>query len=198
MAGSANRSCVVASVDSLLDVGLLETLLLQQRVKTEEQPVGVTPGEAGAALLLRVPGRASTDAPRGRPLIEAVSLGQAPPDAPGNARGLASCVRALRPFLLDETREPFWVSDHNGEELRAMEWGTLQTLLRSEPPHWASFEAWYTATSFGETGTASGALGVCLGARALERAYAPSRAGISLSTDESGEHAAVLLLSSTT
>ncbi|WP_083423010.1 hypothetical protein [Stigmatella aurantiaca] len=198
MAGSARRGCVVASVDSLLDAGLLETLLFQQRVKTEEQPVGFTPGEAGVALLLRVPGRAPADLPKGRPLVEAVSLGQASAEAPGDARMMASCVRALRPFLPGEAGEPFWVSDHNGEELRAMEWGMLQTLLKAEPPHWASFEAWYTATGFGETGVASGALGVCLGARALERLYAPAQAGIILSTDENGERAAVLLASTAT
>ncbi|WP_147443588.1 hypothetical protein [Corallococcus sicarius] len=198
MASSAGRGCVVGSVDSLLDAGLLETLLLQQRVKTEEQPVGFTPGEAGVALLLRVPGHTPAELPRGRPLVEAVSLGQAPADASGGARVLASCVRALRSFLPGEAGEPFWVSDHNGEELRALEWGTLQTLLRAEPPLWASFEAWYPATGFGETGVASGALGVCLGARALERGYAPARAGIILSTDESGERAAVLLTSTAT
>ncbi|MFP2907957.1 hypothetical protein ACLESD_23480, partial [Pyxidicoccus sp. 3LFB2] len=124
--------------------------------------------------------------------------GAGPAEAPGDAHALASCVRALRPFLPGEAGEPFWVSDHNGEEQRAMEWGTLQTLLRAEPPHWASFDVWYTATGFGEAGVTSGALGVCLGARALERGYAPARAGIILSTDESGERAAVLLTSTAT
>lgn len=56
------------------------------------------------------------------------------------------------------------LSNNNGEELRAMERGTLQTLLRAEPPRWEPFDVWYTATGFGETGVASGALGVTLGA----------------------------------
>ncbi|MFP2930625.1 hypothetical protein ACLESO_36590 [Pyxidicoccus sp. 3LG] len=198
LASTPGRACVVAAMDSLLDASLLEALLRQQRLKTEDQPVGFTPGEAGVALLLRVPGRFPTDAPKGRPLVEAVSLGRAPPEAPVDGRALAACVRALRPYLPPETGEPFWVSDHNGEELRALEWGTLQVVLRAEPLHWESFDAWYTAAGFGELGVASGAVGVGLAVRALERKYAPARAGIILSTDEDGNRAAVLLTSTAT
>ncbi|HYO54397.1 hypothetical protein [Archangium sp.] len=198
LARSSGRACMVAALDSLLDPQLLEILLNQQRLKTEDQPVGFTPGEAGVALLLRVPGRTPADSPRGRPLVEAVSLSSAALEAPEDGRALAACLRALLPFLPSGGGEPFWVSDHNGEEHRALEWGTLQVLLRAEPPHWESFEAWYPASGFGELGVASSAIGLGLAARALERGYAPGRTGIILSTDEGVEHAAVLLASTAT
>lgn len=196
LAGRPGGRCVVAALDSLLDPQCLEPLLLQRRLKTEDNPVGLTPGEAGVALLLRAADRLPAAGLRSRALIRGVSL-TAPlsDDTPPHGRALASCVRALLPAQELE-REPHWVSDHTGEEERAMEWGNLQVLLQGEPPHWGTFDAWFPAMGFGDTGAASGGVGLCLAARALERGYAPARSTIILSSAGDGGRSAILLTSS--
>jgi 3-oxoacyl-[acyl-carrier-protein] synthase-1 len=196
LAGRPGGSCVVAALDSLLDPQLLEPLLQQRRLKTEDNPVGIIPGEAGVALLLRAADRLPAADLRSRALIRGVSL-TAPPDEdmPPDGRALAACVRALLPSQELEA-EPFWVSDHTGEEERALEWGNLQVLLRGEPPHWGTFDAWFPVMGFGDTGAVSGGVGLCLAARALERGYAPARSILVLSAAEDGGRSAILLTSS--
>jgi hypothetical protein len=65
---------------------------------------------------------------------------------------------------------PLIVGTLNGDPLRAMEWGTALVSL----PAWAqSADHLYPAASFGDTGTAAGAMNVVFALRTLAR----SRAG---------------------
>jgi 3-oxoacyl-[acyl-carrier-protein] synthase-1 len=62
----------------------------------------------------------------------------------------------------------WWLSDHNGEEPRAREWGESLVLR----PGLAPVAVTHTAMSFGDTGLVACLLSVALATRALERGYA--------------------------
>lgn len=193
LASRRGASCVVAALDTRLDPHLLESLLLQRRLKTDVNPVGFTPGEAGVVVLLRAADRLPAATRGSGVLVRGVSLGAQPDGAPIDGRAPEACVRALLPLARGSEGEPFWLTDHNGEERRALEWGNLQVRLRGGATRWETFEAWFPASGFGDTGAASGAVALCLAARAFQRGYAPARTAIILSAAEDGGRSAVLL-----
>jgi 3-oxoacyl-[acyl-carrier-protein] synthase-1 len=84
-----------------------------------------------------------------------------------------------------------WViSDLNGEPYRAIDWGNaLVRRIRAlaEPVLWCP------ALWFGDTGAASGAVALCLAARAFERSYAPAPWSLVLSSADGPDRAAVIV-----
>ena len=89
---------------------------------------------------------------------------------------------------------PYWViSDHNGENYRAMDWGHAVARLAGHGPDLADPAVWYPAMSLGDTGAASGAVALCLATAGFERGYAPSASAAVLSVAEGGGRAAVLV-----
>jgi 3-oxoacyl-[acyl-carrier-protein] synthase-1 len=73
-----------------------------------------------------------------------------------------------------------------------MEWGHALVRLLERWPAVHEPVLWYPATSFGETGAASGPLAVCMAVSAVARGYAPAaNAVIASSSDGSGRAAVV-------
>lgn len=190
----AIKSCVVAAVDSLVEEGTLQALEEELRLKTAENPVGIIPGEAGAAFLLST----TSARPPQEPDIQfrAVCLGREPnprgSDKPADGRALARCILDTLSAGGDH-QQPLLISDHNGEQHRAMEWGLVQMHLRSQIPTWEDLKAWYPAVGFGDVGCASSAVGLCLAIRSLQRRYAPEAACLILSSSDEGARAAMLI-----
>ncbi|NMO17682.1 hypothetical protein HPC49_10280 [Pyxidicoccus fallax] len=188
-------ACLVVAVDSLLSAPTLGQLALSRRVKTEDHPVGFVPGEAGVALLLRpVTGHpdASTPSPV---LLQDVCVLESPEPERADGRDLAACVQRVLPPGESASEEPLLVSDHNGEQRRALEWGNLLLRLRTERPEWRLERTWFPALGFGETGVVSGALGVCVTLRGLERGYARTRSAVVLTSEDRQAPRAAILLS---
>ena len=198
---------IVIATDSWLDPLSLRSLAADHRLKSGEQPVGLCPGEASAALLLERPSAASARAARGEARVVAAvaSPPTAPPEADDDphavrlrsvedmARRLAFAVRQT--LAVAQVSEPFAgtiLLDVNGEEWRARVWGSAQSRLidvvdfdRSTPV--------IPAISFGDTGAASGVLGLCLATRAYARGYAAAPRTLLCSISEGGAVGAVLL-----
>lgn len=82
--------------------------------------------------------------------------------------------------------------DLNGEEFRAREWG--QTLLRArDTSRVGEWQPVIPAMSFGEVGTVSPLVSVCLATRAFARGYGRGRHALILVSGDDGHRAGVLL-----
>jgi len=197
---------VVLATDSWLDPLSMRSLAADNRLKSGEQPVGLCPGEAGVSLLLERPTAASGRGARGAARIAAAATAPSPPpdgdvdphtarltSVEDRAKRLALAVRST--LAAAQLSAPFAgtiVLDLNGEEWRARVWGNAQSRLLDvvDFDHSTSL---IPAISFGDTGAASGLLGLCLGARAYARGYAAAPRTLVCSISEGGAVGAVLL-----
>ncbi len=196
------ETCVVGGVDSLVEPEHLRYLLEERRLKTADNPVGLVPGEAGAFLVLRS-GRARSE-PETAPTVDisSVQLGREPHARGSNRRPdgvvLSACVQAaLGPGPVPRDGVLF-ITDLNGEEVRAWEWGCA--LLRLRNPGGVDGDApfWVPATGFGDVGAAAGAVGAALARHAFLRRYAPARRIVVVSQSDSGERSAFVVSASST
>ncbi|WNG62467.1 hypothetical protein F0U59_04945 [Archangium gephyra] len=198
MERGALDSCIVGGLDSLVDPEHLRYLLSARRLKTADNPVGLLPGEAGALLVLR--SRRSARKSEVIPAIEFTAVHIAhEPNSPGSGRRpdgrvLSSCVQAVLGASSAEDSKVLLVSDLNGEERRAWEWGNALVRLKASGALHGEEPVWIPATGFGDVGAAGGAVGACLAARAFQRGYAPARRSVVVSQSDSGERAAFVLV----
>lgn len=192
-------TCAVIAVDSLVDPPVLDALVLEQRLKTDDNPVGLVPGEGGAVFWLQAAGRSGAGGgPRrgrdGRPVLAAPAFREGPRRTrPG--RDLAACItdvtRAAASGKGPETA-PLLISDYNGEPDMAEEWGATLAYLRAAGSTWIAPANLFPAVGFGDCGAASAALGLCVAARAFARGYAPSPATVVVSSGDTARAALLL------
>ncbi|HYO71665.1 MAG TPA: hypothetical protein VEU33_36860 [Archangium sp.] len=198
MERGALETCIVGGLDSLVDPEHLRYLLGERRLKTADNPVGLLPGEAGALMVLK--SRRSGRESEVTPAIEFAAVHVAhEPNSVGTGRQpdgrvLSSCVQAVLGVPSSEDREVLLVSDLNGEERRAWEWGNALVRLKASGALHGEEPVWVPATGFGDVGAAGGAVGACLAVRAFQRGYAPARRSIVVSQSDSGERAAFALV----
>jgi 3-oxoacyl-[acyl-carrier-protein] synthase-1 len=191
----AERKCsrtLIVAVDSYLDPITLEWLLGDRRLKDGDHPAGLSPGEAGACLLLETDAAAvAREAPV---LMRLAGVGRGSDysiyDEQRNVgRGLAQAVTES----LDQAgiREPFTgdiIIDLNGEVWRATEYGGARVLLR--PRLGEVLNEVTPAVSIGDVGSASAAVALCIAARSFVRGYATGDKTLVLISTERGESAA--------
>jgi 3-oxoacyl-[acyl-carrier-protein] synthase-1 len=182
---------VVLAVDSLLDTLTLEWLSAAHRLKSATVPAGLMPGEAAAALLLGRAGGAGLDV-----AVRAVAAETQAQD-PGEtsaARGarLARVLGRCLPSAADPTgADSVLVSDQNGEQWRAEEYGYCGLQLGEAWP--ARAHVVLPALSVGDTGAASAALACCVGALAVRQQAALVRQSLILGSSIEGRAGAALL-----
>jgi 3-oxoacyl-[acyl-carrier-protein] synthase-1 len=191
-AGQIDR-CIVGAVDSYLDGETLQTLHKERRLKSYDAPAGFQPGEAASFLLLEPVKAAHRRGAQVQGVISHVLVAgherNQNPSAPGVVLG-----GAVASALNHELGERVWIiSDLNGESGRAMEWGNLLVRLAATHPALRDAPVWYPATSLGNTGAASGAIGICAAVRAFARGYAPADAALLLSSSDGPERGVVKL-----
>jgi 3-oxoacyl-[acyl-carrier-protein] synthase-1 len=192
MAKGAASAAIVGGIDSLLDDAALGWLSGLQRLKTPAAAAGLIPGEAAAFLLLEAVHTANSHGRAPIAVLRHVEIATEPrafltgqsPLGQGLSDALARAV-APGPFFL--------VSDHTGEDYRALDWGHALSRLRARAPWFEPQATWYTCASFGDTGAASGAVGLCLATSAFLRSYAPAPAAIVTSADDGPLRAATLV-----
>jgi 3-oxoacyl-[acyl-carrier-protein] synthase I len=186
--GGLERILIVA-VDSYLDPLTLEWLAGSQRLKTEAAPTGLSPGEAGACLLLETQPSAARRGTEAPVLVTGVATGQERNSfrsgEPNTGTALAACIQAA----LDESSPGASFTgdvylDLNGESWRAMEWGSALVRLAgrvSEP------RLHLPCVSVGDVGAASGALGACLAVHELSRGHTRTKQALVVSSSDGGE-----------
>ena len=169
------RSATTSAVDALA---------AQERLKSDRNPVGLQPGEAAAFVLLESPEAARRRKARVLAHVAGVATAEDPrtKDDPPVGEGLALALgRLAAESGALPPGETWFLSDRNGEAVRANDWGYCQQRLTARMPGLLPASEWTIATSLGDTGAASGALATAVVVRSFARAYAPGRCAVILS-----------------
>ncbi|RKH21514.1 hypothetical protein D7Y13_04275 [Corallococcus praedator] len=196
----SERRCarvLLIAVDSWLDAISLQWLADDRRLHSEELPTGLRPGEAAACLLVEEETAAQRRSATVVARLAGVDVARPsteidPEDAtrwrtgavPEMAGHLDATVRsAVGRLKAGATFSGDLVVDLNGETWRASAWGHARVRLA---PVLESIREVIPATSLGDVGAASGALGVCIAARSWARGYALTERALVCSTSDSG------------
>ena len=145
--------CLIAGVDSYLVAGTLAAYEDHNRLLTSQSHDGFIPGEAGAAILVGLPGKA-----RGAS-IHCLGIGQGQEQAtvlseqPLKADGLVNAMKnALADAGCDMGNLDFRITDLSGEQYGFKEASlALTRTLRQRKEH---FYIWHPADCIGEVGAA--------------------------------------------
>ena len=178
---------IVGGVDSLLDESTLEWLNSTDRLKLTDMPVGLRPGEACALLALVHPSRSNVVANS----VEISHVGIASEKltllSGSTSVGIPLSEvldAAAKPAGWHDATSAWVICDHNGETYRANEWGTALVRLRAQHSALANLQLWIPAEHFGDTGSASALVSVCVALAAFERSYSPTATAVIASTSE--------------
>ncbi len=170
------RQCIVGSVDAPADPAVQSLWASLGMLKAPDNPVGVFAGEGAAFLLLQAEGPRAARAPQA--WLEGWCAGEAGPhrfslDKP-TGRGFFTAMRESFAAANRPVDARVAIFNHGGDEYRGRELAMALTLLgMAGMPR--DFEAWFPATSFGDTGSASTAIGIVMAVRAFARGYARGR-----------------------
>jgi 3-oxoacyl-[acyl-carrier-protein] synthase-1 len=187
---------VVGGLDSLVEPEPLTRLRDEGRLKTDDNPVGFVPGEASAFFLLETPLMARRRKAGVMAWLEAARLSREPVTAasgqPCDGQGLVQAITDTLEALEDRGADTgLVINDLNGELYRAEEFSkVVPRALRHLRSPW---RLWHPADCIGDTGAASGALSVCIGARALARGYAATDRVLTCASSDEGLRGAVYL-----
>jgi 3-oxoacyl-[acyl-carrier-protein] synthase-1 len=162
------------------------------RLKTGDSPVGLRPGEAGACILLESDAAARR---RGAEILAYVAGTAQGEERASLFSGEVNLGAALGAAIASVWPEPAeaeldLLADLNGEEWRARELAGARARLGARL---ARAHLILPAMSLGETGAASGAVGVCLAVRAFVRGYHHGGQALVTSSAEHGHVAAIRL-----
>jgi 3-oxoacyl-[acyl-carrier-protein] synthase I len=191
--GEVDR-CIVGAIDCLAEPSMLRAAARLGLLRTNDNPVGLAPGEAAAVFLVE----RERDALRGRlpalatlvtAAVERNDVDLLVSDPPSTGVGLAAL---LDPIFESFTPLGVAIGDLNGTPHRALEWGGAWVRL-GKRHRLADVSDWFPALSFGDTGAAAGAVGVCMATRAFARRYAPGMGALICLSSENGTKGAVVL-----
>src|SRR5690606_14058052 len=192
------RECervVVLAVDSLTDDSALAWLDEHDRLKHDDNPVGLMPGEGAVAFMLEAPWSAKA---RGAPVlghIAAVATGHEPKALMSGHRSQGEALaRVVEAAVGSAGRLPYAaevIADLNGETWRAEEHGHAR--VRVPRATWDGDAIELPATSVGDLGAAMAALQLLLACRSLHRGYASTDRVLLTTSDEYGHVGAAVL-----
>jgi 3-oxoacyl-[acyl-carrier-protein] synthase-1 len=168
--GPIERAIILAA-DSYLDALSIEWLRDNRRLKTPENPVGLAPGEAAACILLESAAVARRRGARTEGVVRALAVGQEPRAFVKGEMSVGETLAQLLKSCAEQTKQPppfttHLIIDLNGEPWRAQELGAA---LPRVAQVWKPGRLLCPATSLGDTGAASGAVGICYGIRSMVR-----------------------------
>jgi 3-oxoacyl-[acyl-carrier-protein] synthase I len=185
-------ACLVGGVDSLVNEVDVDRLRAAGRILEPENPKGLIPGEGAAVILVAPAGYGS------KALATLYGVGSAIEQDPvtgtrlSQGRGFGKALRgAISNSGMPESSVSFRVSTVNGEHYTV--WESVFYPPRVYRTRRESFPVWYTASSFGDVGAASGALSVAIAAVSIAGGYAPGRYAMCESSSESGLRGACLV-----
>ena len=185
---------LVLAMDSYLDGHSLMWLTESERLKAPDQPAGLMPGEAAAAVLLTRDAGATAGPPIAR--IRAAAVDSEDGDyVSGERHHGRALARALTTALTTCGRSTPVVTDLygdlNGEAWRAYEFGAALSQIPADLLQAGPFVA--PAVSIGETGAASTLASIAIAARALERGYATAETALVTAMADAGQVAALVV-----
>jgi 3-oxoacyl-[acyl-carrier-protein] synthase-1 len=185
-------AAIVGGIDSLLEEPTLAWLEATGRLKTPRIAAGLQPGEAGAFLVLERKG--ANPAAIIRDIRFAQESQSLLSGEPPRGDGLVDALAGIASTPAWHLHGPVWiVTDHNGEQYRALEWGNAAVRLLARSADFTSPLLWYPAASFGDTGAASGAVSLCVVVRAFARRYAIAEQAAIVASADGPMRAAMLV-----
>lgn len=186
---------VVLAVDSLTDDSALAWLAEQDRLKHDDNPVGLSPGEGAAAFMLEAPWSARARGAMVLAHIVAAATAQEPRALMSGHRSQGEALaRVVAAALGGPGGLPYAaevIADLNGETWRAEEYGHAR--VRVPRSTWEGDAVELPATSVGDLGAAMTALQLVLACRSLHRGYASTDRVLLTTSDEYGHVGAAVL-----
>lgn len=183
---------IIAGVDSLVNAQALTAFEEQERLLTSKNSNGFIPGEAAAAILVRMP-KTELD-----PQLVCIGLGfgiekaRIDSDLPLRADGLVDAFNeAFGEAGCNIADLDYRIADISGEQYWFKE--TALALGRTLRIHKDGFELWHPADSIGETGAAIGPVIFSVAMAATRKAYAPGTNILCHFASDDGKRAAVVL-----
>jgi 3-oxoacyl-[acyl-carrier-protein] synthase-1 len=197
--GQLTRALCIG-VDSLLEPLCIQHLIGERRLKTAENPHGLMPGEAAAALLFE--SASSSTAPLLQ-LFQArhntVSLDREPNNwrtlsAYDIGRELGRLIVEALSVLGDSVFYGDIYLDLNGEEWRSVVWSAAVVIIKASGKVDLNLcEYRLPATSWGDIGAASSVAAMALAAESFRRHYARSNLSLVCSVSDQGDVGVVLI-----
>ena len=193
--------CLIAGVDSFLVASTLAAYEEKNRLLTSQNSNGFIPGEAGAAVLVGLPGWGKSGIRNQKSEAEEVlclGIGTGQEKAtidseePLRADGM---VQAFKSALADAGKTmadvDYRITDLNGEQYGFKEAALAITrILRVRKE---LFDIWHPADCIGETGAAIGPCAVAVGLAATRKHYAPGHGALCHFGGDDGERLALVL-----
>lgn len=185
-------ACVVGGVDSLVNADDVERFRQAGRILEPGNPKGLIPGEGAAMLFVAPVGRFSGSIARlcGSGFATETDSVWSPRLSQG--RGFERALQAaVASSGSRESAVAFRVSTMNGEHYAV--WESMFITTRYYRTRRETFPVWYTATSVGDVGAASGAISLVLAALGIAGGYAPGPYAMCESASEDGLRGACLV-----
>lgn len=194
LAEGTHRHVLVGGVDSLVDLYVLGTLDLAQRVRGETISDGFTPSEGAAFLLLTTAEGARADRLSTLAQVLGAATGQEPghlyADEPYRGEGLAGALAQLFDHAPPSQPVATVYCSFNGERFWAREFGVarIRQAVAFEPE--ATME--HPAEVFGDLGAAHGPALLALAAHAVREGYRRAPCLVYASSDHADRAVALL------
>jgi 3-oxoacyl-[acyl-carrier-protein] synthase-1 len=186
------EACVVGGVDSLVNDLDISRLRRTGRMLEPDLPEGLIPGEGSAFVLLAPADRFPGALARLFGVSSATESDHVDTPRFSQGRALAEALRlVVQDGGIPESNLSFRVSTVNGE--RYAVWESMFSTTRFYRTRRDRLTTWYTASSLGELGAASGAIALVLVALAIAGGYAPGPYAICESASDNGLRAAFLV-----
>jgi uncharacterized protein (TIGR02270 family) len=187
------RHCLIAGVDSMVNLACVDRLAAWNRLHGEDNAQGVIPGEGAACVLV-------TRAPNQRHAPLALILGCGTASEADTVLGtrtsvgaglLAALRSAQRDAGIDESLIAFRASDMTGERYRGLE--SMLAEARFYRTRRERFSAWLPAMSVGDIGAAAAPMALIVSAVAMARGYAPGECAMCELSSEQGLRGACVI-----
>lgn len=185
---------LVGGVDSMVTNYSLNILSETERLKVPDRSCGIHPGEGAALFLIEKESSKKQNSEIISAYIDSVNSCEEINSLTSGSLPSGSSVETLLENEIPKwspSSLPWMIIDLNGEVYRATEWGNSLMRLKGKSELIDNGEFWIPAASFGDTGAASGAIGVCMAVKAFERGYALSETATVISHSDDTHRASI-------
>ena len=183
-------SCLIAGVDSLVNLADCQRLAASDRLHRPGSPQGIIPGEGASCVRVEMPRGIEPGI-----LVEVPGFGRGaePPledESPlPVGKGWIDALRgAIERSGMTESDVDFCISDWSGERYQALE--SILAHGRYYRTRRSQLKVWHPARSVGDLGAASGPLMLLVAGWAFSKGYAPGRVAMCEASSDAGLRAA--------
>ena len=190
------KRAIIIGIDSLVNEDAVEYYAEYGRLKTVDTPIGLMPGEAGAAFMVETERDTQNRGAASEVCIGAIATGFEDHNFLSETPAFGKMLSQVMVTAMKTVNHVHTVyTDLNGEDLRAMDWGNA--LVRAQGQlGYVPEKTILPAESLGDTGASSGAIAVCAAVRSYARDYALGDSCMICSSSESGEVGTMIITKS--